>query len=104
MTADIVATPKSQTPLQMSLANAIGLSRDCAYPDFATIIGDSRLPFVALRLLFQKFLPPFFYCPNLECWKNTNMRRLFAYSSSRILSASPNVGRNTLLFITPPPH
>ena len=64
MTADIVATPQPQKATTAVagdlLLTAIGLSRDCAYPDFATIIGDSRLPFVALRLLFQKFFRHFF--------------------------------------------
>jgi hypothetical protein len=64
MTANIVATPHPHTAATVVagdlLSSAIGLSRDCAYSDFATIIGDSRLPFVALRLLFQKFFHHFF--------------------------------------------
>jgi len=101
VSAEIVVTPQSQTASTSissdRLPTAIGLSTDCAAAAFAVITHESRLPFVALRLLFQKFFR-FFYCPNIECWNTTNMRRLIAYSSSRILSASPNVGRNTLSF------
>jgi hypothetical protein len=64
VSAEIVATPQPHTATTAVagdlLPTAIGVSRDCAHPDFATIIGDSRLPFVALRLLFQKFFRHFF--------------------------------------------
>jgi len=107
MIAEIVITPQSQTASRSIsgdlVPSAIGVSTDCAASAFAVITHYSRLPFVALRLLFQKFFRHFFIA-QIECWKTTTMLRFFAYSSSRILSASPNVGRNTLSFFTPSPH
>ena len=64
VSAEIVVTPQSQTASTSissdRLPTAIGLSTDCAASAFAVITHDSRLPFVALRLLFQKFFRHFF--------------------------------------------
>ena len=64
VSAEIVATPQSQmasTSISGDLLpTAIGVSTDCSASAFAAITQDSKLPFVSLRLLFQKIFRHFF--------------------------------------------
>ncbi len=106
-TADIVATSSAQKATTAVagdlLLTAIGLSRDCAYPDFAMIIGDSRLPFVALRLLFQKFFR-LFLLPKPRMLEKYEDPFFDSVTLLRIPYTPSNVRRNTQSFTTTTPH
>jgi hypothetical protein len=104
VSAKIVVTPQSQTYLWRSASDRYLFADRLCCVGFCSNHLRLETAICSAALAISKIFPPFFYCPNRECWKTMNMRSFNSVSLHSDFLCSPNVGRNTHSFFISTPN